>query len=151
MPIKARFVHTNLTARDWRGLVRFYCDVLGCTPKPPERDLSGDWLDKQTSLQGAHLTGMHLFLPGFAKGGPTLEIFSYDQMFERPAPVVNQPGFGHIAFQVDDVDAALAAVIAGGGGAIGPAVTTEVPGVGALRVVYATDPEGNIVELQRWG
>jgi len=151
MTIKAKFVHTNLTARDWRGLVRFYCDVLGCTPKLPERDLKGDWLDTQTTLKDAHLTGMHLFLPGFSEGGPTLEIFSYDRMVERSKPGVNKPGFGHIAFQVDDVDAALAAVIAAGGGAVGPAVTTEVAGVGPLRVVYATDPEGNIVELQRWG
>jgi hypothetical protein len=28
--------------------------------------------------------------------------------------------------------------------------TTEVKGVGVLRVVYARDPEGNIVELQHW-
>lgn len=151
MPIKAKYVHTNLTARDWRDLARFYCEVFGCALKLPERDLRGDWLDTQTALKGAHLTGMHLFLPGFAEDGPTLEIFSYDRMIDKARPVVNEPGFGHIAFQVDDVDSALEAVLAAGGGAIGPAVTTEVAGVGALRVVYATDPEGNIVELQHWG
>jgi hypothetical protein len=28
--------------------------------------------------------------------------------------------------------------------------TTEVGGVGFLQVIYARDPEGNIVELQKW-
>jgi predicted enzyme related to lactoylglutathione lyase len=149
--MKAKYVHTNLTARDWRRLARFYSEVLGCVPKPPERDLSGDWLDRLTSLENAHLTGIHLFLPGFEGDGPTLEIFSYGSMVPRSQPVANEPGFGHLAFLVDDVDAALAAVIAAGGGAVGDVSRTEVAGVGNLRVVYARDPEGNIVELQRWG
>jgi len=63
---------------------------------------------------------------------------------------VNHCGFGHIAFAVDDVDQALQAVIAAGGGVVGKIATTELPGVGVLRVVYARDPEGNIVELQKW-
>jgi len=51
---------------------------------------------------------------------------------------------------VDDVDKALQAVVAAGGGAVGEIATAEVKGVGLLRVVYARDPEGNIVELQKW-
>jgi len=51
---------------------------------------------------------------------------------------------------VDDVDEALQAVIAAGGSTVGNIVTTEVDGVGVLQVVYARDPEGNIVELQKW-
>ena len=150
MPIKAKYVHTNLTARDWRSLVRFYCDVFGCKPKPPERDLSGVWLDDLTSLPSAHLKGMHLSLPGFDDKGPTLEIFGYSHLVERERPVVNEPGFGHLAFLVDDVEAALHAVFSAGGGAIGKRVKTKVEGVGTLNVVYATDPEGNIIELQNW-
>jgi predicted enzyme related to lactoylglutathione lyase len=150
MPIKAKYVHTNLTARDWRKLSRFYCEVFGCIPRPPERDLVGDWLTNLTSLEGARLTGMHLSLPGFDQDGPTLEVFSYDEMISGLLPVVNQPGFGHIAFLVDDVDETLAAVLSAGGGAVGRVSSTEIKGVGSLRVVYARDPEGNIVELQHW-
>jgi len=51
---------------------------------------------------------------------------------------------------VDDVDEALRAVIAAGGSTVGNIVATEVDDVGVLRVVYARDPEGNIVELQKW-
>lgn len=150
MPIAARYVHTNLMARDWRRLVRFYTDVFGCVPRPPERDLAGDWIDRLAGLKNARLRGLHLALPGFATNGPTLEIFSYDAMIDGPVPVANEPGYGHLAFAVEDVPAALRAVVAAGGSAVGEIATTTVAGVGVLHVVYARDPEGNIVELQRW-
>lgn len=148
--MKARYVHTNLTAHDWRGLVRFYCEVFGCVPKPPERDLSGEWVEALTAVPGAHIRGLHLLLPGHGPDGPTLEIFGYEALRETPSPVVNQPGFGHIAFLVDDVAGALDAVRRAGGSAVGSLVARRVEGVGLLEVVYARDPEGNIVEIQRW-
>src|SRR5437867_3178728 len=150
MPIRAKFVHTNLIARDWKRLVRFYVEVFGCETKGPERDLSATWLDRVNAVPNAHLSGVHLRLPGYGDDGPTLEIFSYDQVIEHGLAAANQCGFAHIAFAVDDVDQALQAVIAAGGSAVGNIATTQVAGVGALRVVYARDPEGNIVELQKW-
>jgi predicted enzyme related to lactoylglutathione lyase len=150
MPIQAKYVHTNLIARDWKKLARFYIEVFGCTSTGPERDMSGAWLDEVTSLPGAHLTGVHLRLPGYGDDGPTLEIFSYDELIESDLPAANQCGFAHIAFGVEDVDEVLQALIAAGGGVVGKVATTDVHGVGKLRVVYARDPEGNIVELQRW-
>ena len=51
MTIDARYVHTNLIARDWAGLARFYQDILGCVPVPPERDLSGPDMDAGTGIQ----------------------------------------------------------------------------------------------------
>ena len=150
MPIRAKFVHTNLIARDWKKLVRFYVEVFGCEPKGPERDLSAAWLDRVNGIPNAHLRGVHLRLPGYGDDGPTLEIFTYDQLIEGEAPKANECGFAHIAFAVDDVDQALQAVIAAGGGTVGEIATADVKGVGLLRVVYARDPEGNIVELQKW-
>ena len=41
-------------------------------------------------------------------------------------------------------------MITAGGSTVGDVVTTQVDGVGFLRVVYARDPEGNIIELQKW-
>jgi predicted enzyme related to lactoylglutathione lyase len=150
MPIRAEYVHTNLIARDWKRLVQFYSEVFRCEPKPPERDMSGAWLDQLTSLQNAHLSGVHLQFFGYGGNGPTLEIFSYDQLVEPELPSANQWGFAHIAFAVDDVDEALQAVVAAGGSTVGNIVTTKVDGIGVLRVVHARDPEGNIVELQKW-
>jgi predicted enzyme related to lactoylglutathione lyase len=150
MAIHARFVHTNLIARDWVKLAAFYERVFGCTPVPPERSLAGEWLAKSTGVPGAQIRGIHLRLPGYGDGGPTLEIFQYHRERERPETATNRPGFAHIAFAVDDVQAAYEAVIAAGGGAVGELVSVEIPGAGTIAFVYVTDPERNIIELQRW-
>ncbi len=147
--MKTKFVHVNIVARDWRRLADFYIKVFGCSPKPPERDLRGLWLDELTSLKDAQIKGMHLYLPGFGAGGPTLEVFQYDETDNTPAARINTPGFAHIAFAVDEVEAALALVIKNGGSAVGEAVDTEICGLGRINVVYAKDPEGNIIELQK--
>jgi glyoxylase I family protein len=150
MTIHAKFVHTNLIAKDWRRLVDFYQRVLGCTPVPPERNLSGRWLEDATEVAGAEIRGMHLRLPGYGDQGPTLEIFQYNHQQERQETAVNRPGFAHIAFVVDDVQTARDAVIAEGGKSLGEVVSVDIPGAGMVTFVYVTDPEGNIIELQRW-
>jgi len=150
MSIQAKFVHTNLIARDWKKLATFYEQVFGCTPVLPERDLAGQWLDDATRVPNARIRGVHLRLPGYGDAGPTLEIFQYDREEEQPGTAVNRPGFAHIAFAVDDVKAAQAAVIAAGGGTLGERVTVDIPGAGRITFVYVTDPEGNIIELQHW-
>ncbi len=145
-----RYAHTNIIARDWRKLATFYEQALGCTPVPPERDLSGDWLDRLTGLSGCRLRGMHLRLPGHGDAGPTLEIFSYDDMPEGPRMAPNTPGLAHLAFAVDDVAAVIRAFLDHGGSRVGEPIVRDIPGVGRLSCVYARDPEGNIVELLRW-
>ena len=150
MTIGARYVHTNLVARDWRRLTQFYEQVFGCTPVPPERDLAEQWLADATGVPGAHIRGMHLRLPGYGENGPTLEVFQYEPQAERPQTAANRPGFGHIAFAVDDVEAACEAVLAAGGGALGEVVSVEVAGAGGITFAYLTDPEGNVIEVQRW-
>ncbi|MEW5960462.1 MAG: VOC family protein [Chloroflexota bacterium] len=148
--MNARYVHTNIVAQDWRKLARFYEQVFGCTPVPPERDLAGPWLDKATAVPEAHLRGIHLRLPGYGEQGPTLEIFQYNHLKDRPATAVNRPGLGHMAFAVADVAAAHEAVLAAGGGVVGQLTSLAVPGVGTVTFVYVADPEGNVIELQRW-
>jgi predicted enzyme related to lactoylglutathione lyase len=146
----ARFGHVNLTARDWRRLASFYSSVFGCAIVPPERDYSGPLLDAATGLSGAHLTGAHLALPGYGRGGPTLEIYAYDEHDRHPGPRVDRPGWGHVAFQVPDVEAARGAVLGAGGGAVGEIVTLRTADGRDVMWCYATDPEGNILELQTW-
>jgi catechol 2,3-dioxygenase-like lactoylglutathione lyase family enzyme len=145
-----RFGHVNVTAHDWRRLAAFYADVFGCELVPPERDIQGPVLDAATGLQDAHLTGAHLRLPGHGDGGPTIEIYAYDALDDHPGPRVDRPGWGHVAFQVPDVAGALEAVVAAGGGRHGEIVTTTTADDRRVTWVYATDPEGNLVELQAW-
>lgn len=146
----ARYVHTNLIARDWRGLAGFYQTLFGCVAVPPERDYSGPLFEAGTGVKGARLTGVHLRMPGTQADGPTLEIFNYSQLADGPAPAVNRPGFGHIAFAVDSVDEARAQVLAAGGRSVGDVVTLTTATGSRVTWCYVTDPEGNIVELQHW-
>jgi len=145
-----RYAHTNIVARDAAKLIDFYKTVLGCTSIGETRDLRGDWLDRLTGQHDAHIRGEHLCLPGYLPDHPTLEIFSYDAMPASNPQPINQPGFTHIAFEVDDVDETLAAIVKAGGGQIGETVSAEYPSGKRATLVYATDPEGNIVELQSW-
>lgn len=147
--VTARYVHTNIVAKNWRTLSAFYERVFGCVPVPPERDVRGPLLDACTGLAGAHLQGRHLRLPGYGDDGPTLEIFQYDELAPGGPPAANREGFAHIAFAVEDVAQALEVVRSEGGGALGDMVTLEVAGR-QVTLVYATDPEGNVIELQAW-
>jgi predicted enzyme related to lactoylglutathione lyase len=149
--MKVKYVHTSIVARDWKALAQFYIGAFGCRRKPPERDLQGAWLDSATSLRGAHIRGIHLRLPGFGVDGPTLEIFQYAREKSGGPAAVNKPGYAHLAFAVPDVARALRKIESLGGGRVGEAVSAEIEGVGHIDFVYARDPEGNIIELQKWG
>ena len=148
--MKAKYVHTNLIAKDWRLLSHFYQEVFGCIPVPPERHFAGKELERGTGVPNARLEGVHLHLPGYQEDGPTLEIFNYNALAQRPATAVNRPGFGHIAFGVDNVKEARERVLAGGGKAVGEVVTLEVSTGTKVTWCYVADPEGNVVELQSW-
>jgi predicted enzyme related to lactoylglutathione lyase len=145
-----RFVHTNLIARDWRSLAKFYESVFGCSFVPAERNYSGAALAAGTGIEGASLSGRHLRLPGHGPEGPTLEIFGYSLLAEAPPSVVNRPGFAHIAFEVASVPEARQAVLVSGGGAVGEVVTLTTAAGRHVTWCYVTDPEGNIIELQSW-
>jgi predicted enzyme related to lactoylglutathione lyase len=80
---------------------------------------------------------------------PTLEIFQYDDEEAKLPPAPNRPGYGHIAFAVEDVARAREAVVAAGGRLIGEMVSAEIADGRTITWAYVTDPEGNIIELQR--
>jgi len=142
-----RYAHTNIVARDWRRLARFYEDAFDCEPVPPTRTLSGEWLARGTGVPSASLRGAHLRLPGTEA---TLEVFEYAEALERPEPAPNRLGYGHLAFAVDDVEVAVERVVRHGGRRLGEVVTRDVEGAGKLTFTYVRDPEGNVIELQRW-
>ena len=141
-------MHTNLIAKDWRRLADFYQKVFGCVPVPPERHFEGKDLARGTGIPGVRLDGVHLRLPGLGNEGPTLEIFNYSSLQPRPDTAVNRPGFGHIAFRVDDVVEAKAMVLLAGGHGVGEIVTVRISTGEQITWCYATDPEGNVIELQ---
>jgi predicted enzyme related to lactoylglutathione lyase len=149
MGMTSKYVHTNLIATNWKELANFYINVFGCTPVPPERDLKGPEIDAATSINNAHITGMHLRLPGYGENGPTLEIFTYSPALDHLPPEINRPGFGHIAFLVEDVETAKKITLSNGGQMLGELVKVQV-GNKYVTFCYLKDPESNIIELQSW-
>ncbi len=146
-----RYVHTNIVAKDWKKLSQFYQQVLHCRPLPGgKRDLKGEWLDRLTGIPSVNIEGEHLLLPGYTEDHPTLEIFSYSHEENSNMKLINNLGFGHLAFEVDDVRETLQEIIAAGGGQTGEIVEALYPGNLKATFVYAKDIEGNIVELQSW-
>ena len=133
--------HVNLIARDWQRLAQVYTTVFGCALAPPERDFQDKDLDAGTGIHGGHLRGAHLRLPVSGDQGPTLEIFSYDQLEPASPAAANRPGYGHIAFEVEDVAAARQQVLSAGGGAVGEIVTLTTAARTNVKRCYVTDPE----------
>lgn len=144
-----RYVHTNIIAKDCRKLISFYKDVFHCKSIGQSRDLRGEWLDRLTGIPNAHIVGEHLCLPGYEKEHPTLEIFSYDTM-ENSYNGLNKCGIAHLAFEVDNVEETLQLLLQKGGSQVGELVKTKYEDGREAVFVYATDCEGNIIELQSW-
>ena len=148
--MKIRYAHTNIISKDWKRLADFYTTVFDCVPVPPQRDQSGDWLERATGVADAHLQGMHLRLPGYGNDGPTLEIFQYTNIIDTDKPVANKQGFGHIAFEVENIIDILDLALNKGAEKVGELSEHFVAGVGHLTFIYISDPDGNIIELQNW-
>lgn len=149
-PSAIRYAHTNLIADDWRRLMQFYIEVFDCVPVSSERDHHGPHIDALTAMPGERIRGRHLRLPGHGENGPTIEIFQYTRNAPQPHKALNVPGFAHLAFEVPDMERTRAMVLERGGRDVGQLVTIDIAGAGRLTLIYMADPEGNILELQKW-
>ncbi len=145
-----RYAHTNIISINWKKLADFYIKIFECKIVPPIRNQSGDWLSKGTGVKDAKLEGAHLLLPGHGENGPTLEIYQYEHVEQLDPIHPNTRGFGHLAFEVENVSKILELMEANGGTRFGEITTRVINGVGKITFVYARDPEGNLIELQSW-
>ena len=145
-----RYAHINIIAQDWCKLCSFYEEALDCTPWSSERDHQGPHIDTLTGLEGIRVQGRHLRVPGHSENGPTIEIFTFSENGEDYAKPLNRPGFAHVAFEVDDIDGKREQIKGLGGSDYGDLVTIDIAEAGKLSLIYMADPEGNIVELQKW-
>ena len=149
--MKIRYVHTNIVTQDWERLADFYQNALDCERLEPGLDIGGQWLEDGTGVPNAKLTGIHLRLPGYGETGPTLELFEYtEQPPKAEPPAANRSGYGHMAFEVDNVEAVRRKILEYGGQDLGVPVIHSLPQHGTIIFTYMTDPEGNIIELQSW-
>ena len=85
-----------------------------------------------------------------AKDWRALEVYSYAKTVPHAPGPPNRYGLGHLAFEVDDVEAALAKLLGSGGALHGKVTSKAVEGIGTIAFAYARDPEGDLVEVQSW-
>lgn len=146
-----KYTHTNINTPDWKRLSDFYQKVFNCKFVPPLRNLYGEWFERATGVKGAHVEGIHLALPGYEEGGPTIEIFTHVNKGGVGPLKINENGFAHMAILVDNVEETYKQLVAEGGSACGEIVSNYYESIGkTLTLVYAKDPDGNIIEIQNW-
>lgn len=120
--------HVTLVVKDLRRSHEFYAGILGMEPIPrPRFSFDGSWFQ-------AGKTQIHLILEHGESGPAGMEI---------PLPLMAMSRTHHFAFEVEDVQAATnhlrrhnVPVVSG---------PKERPD-GAIQV-FATDPDGHVVEL----
>ena len=108
-----------------------------------EGTVEGGWVDRVVGLEGVRADIAMLETAG---GHGRLELAKFHAPpgpgGDRHAPA-NAPGIRHVTFAVDDIDAAVAGVRAGGGELVGDVENYE----DIYRLCYVRGPEGIIVEL----
>ncbi|TGM74466.1 glyoxalase-like domain protein [Leptospira mtsangambouensis] len=110
-----RFLHVNINSKDWVKTIEFYNQVLNTQTTGFERDYSGDFIKNLTGVNGAIVKGKHVVLPGYSDGGPTFEVFTYNESSSKKIP--NQFDLGRVAtgFYVQNLNNALEMFTKAGG------------------------------------
>jgi catechol 2,3-dioxygenase-like lactoylglutathione lyase family enzyme len=127
-----RLDHVGLTVADLDAMTRWYCAAFGL-------DVEFEFALAHVAFRGAVLRGAGYRIELLHRDGsvPGLQA-------ANPVEAALTRGFGHIAFDVPDVDASYRTLLdAGAAERMSPRPSPE-PGV---RMAYVADPEGNLVEL----
>jgi len=130
----ARLDHVGLTVGDPAAAVSWFGDVFGLVP---ELSLRVDALDLSIEMLIHPAFGYRLELlhrPGSAAGRKAL----------TPGDAALREGYGHVAFDVTDLDGAFARAVTRGARPVMPPGPSPEPGV---RMAFVADPEGNLIEL----
>ena len=141
MPHVRRFDHVGITVADLDSVTAFFVglglEVEGRTV------VEGDFVDTVTGIPDVRSQIVMLRPPG---GGTLLELSSFvrpDHEPGSPTAMANELGLRNVAFEVDDVQAAVDDLAADG--------YTLIGGIGEYentwRMAYVRGPEGIIVSL----
>ena len=135
--------HTSFTVANLDRTVAFFRDALGfeVTSKAP-RDPAA--IERITGVQGSEVIIAYVRGPGHS-----IELIEYLAPSDR-GKVESRPcdtGFAHVAYDVDDLDAAIAAAVEHGFSPRGSVYNVDQgPNTGA-RVVYLVNGDGITVEF----
>ena len=136
-----RMDHVGIVVDDLAAATAFFVG-LGLKLKD-EGPVEGRWVDRVVGLEGVRAEIAIVETPD---GHGRLELTEFHAPSgrggDRHAPA-NTPGIRHVAFAVDDIDAVVASLRAGGAELIGDVERYE----NSYRLCYIRGPEGIIVEL----
>lgn len=141
--------HTGITVPDLEAAIAFFVDVIGCeciTRFGPFRDDSGSFMADTLNVHPrAVIKEIALLRCG---NGSNLELFQYSAPDQRDAiPRNSDIGGHHIAFYVDDIEAAVSHLKSHGVRVLaGPLPVTEGPAAGQT-INYFLAPWGLQLEL----
>ena len=135
-----RMEHVGIVVDDLEAATAFFVE-LGLKLQG-EGQVDGGWVDRVVGLEGVRVEYAMVETPD---GHGRLELVKFHSPSahgDGHAPA-NMLGIRHVAFAVDDIDAAVAAVRARGGELVGEVENYE----DIYRLCYVRGPEGIIVEL----
>ena len=136
--------HTSFTVADLDESVAWY-EGIGCTVEASHL-IEGAWLDRLTGLSGCKMKLAFLSTPGVRD--VLLELIEYLAPSARASAVApNIVGSGHIAFQVDDVEGAVAKFATHGVNPLASPVFIEEGPFSGNTVVYLSRGRGELIEL----
>lgn len=141
--------HVGFTVPDLEAATRFFVDVIGCEyvySLGPLSDDRGNWMSEHLGVPArARIREIRFLRCAF---GPNFELFEYDVSDQHLAPPRNcDVGGHHLAFYVDDFDAALNYLRSNGIAILGkPTVRSSGPSAGQTWV-YFLAPWGMQLEL----
>jgi lactoylglutathione lyase len=130
----ARLDHVGLAVGDLQAAVSWFCEVFGLMP---ELTLRVDALDLSIEMLVHPVYGYRLELlhrPGSLAGRKP----------GTPGEAALREGYGHVAFDVTDLDGAYHRAVARGARPVMPPRPSPEPGV---RMAFVADPEGNLIEF----
>ncbi len=135
--------HTSFTVSDIDRTLAFLREALGFEV------LSKVRRDQPAMAEVTGVPGADLLIAYVAGAGHTLELIQYLQPAEqtgyRPRPC--DVGFAHLAYDVDDIDAAITAAAAYDVLPVNPPSTVTVGDLKGGRVAYLRDPDGITFEF----
>ncbi|MFG1291479.1 VOC family protein [Xanthobacter versatilis] len=140
--------HIGFTVPDIDEAVRFFVDVIGCIQvyELGPFQAEDDWMARQLNVDPRAIMKKLVFLRcGF---GSNFEIFQYIAPDQRTIqPRNSDVGGHHLAFYVDDMDAAVRHLEAHGARILGVPVMRESGPSGGQTWVYFLTPWGMQCEL----
>jgi hypothetical protein len=123
-------------------------NVMKCESLREPKMVSGEKVSRGNGISNSEIYTIWLTFPELER--PFLEIHEHKVTHDRDQPRVNEPGFGHLSFQMEDISVVLAEIIQAGGAQIGEITDFGTPDKPFL-IAYARDPEGNVLELEQIG